>query len=61
MEQVPTRVCRWGGLGVFIPQASAHLLDRAAQFVVEGMTRAGIVAQAAELILDALGLRIGRV
>jgi len=61
MEEVPSKARRWGVLGVFIPQASAHLLDRAAQFVVEGVTRAGIVAQAAELILDALGLRIGRV
>jgi hypothetical protein len=61
MEPVPTRARRWGILGVFIPHASAHLLDRAAQFVVEGATRASIVAQAAELIPDALGLRIGRV
>jgi hypothetical protein len=59
MEPVPSRACRWGVL--FIVQASAHLLDRAAQFVVEGATRASIVAQAAELIPDALGLRIGRV
>jgi hypothetical protein len=61
MEFVPSRARRWGVLGVFIPQASAHLLDRAAQLVVEGATRVGIVAQAAELILDALGLGIGRV
>jgi hypothetical protein len=61
MKPVPTRVCRWGILGVFIPQASAHLLNRAAQFVVEGVTRASIVAQVAELLPDALGLRIGRV
>jgi hypothetical protein len=60
-EEVPSGECRWGVLGVFIPLACAHLLDRAAHFVVEGLTRAGIVAQAAELILDALGLRIGRV
>ena len=46
---------------MFIRQASAHPLDRAAQFVIKGATRASIVAQAAELILDALGLRIGRV
>jgi hypothetical protein len=59
MEPVPTRARRWGVL--FIPQASAHLLDRSAQFIVEGATRAGIVAQAAELVPDALGLRIGRV
>jgi hypothetical protein len=61
MEPVPTRARRWGVLGVFVPHASAHLLDGAAQFVVEGATRAGIVAQAAELVPDALGLRIGRV
>jgi len=61
MKPVPSRAGRWGLLGVFIPQARAHLLDRAAQFVVEGAARAGIVAQAAELILDALGLRIGKV
>jgi hypothetical protein len=61
MEQVPTRACRWGVLGVFTPQASANLLDRAAQFVVEGLARAGILPQTAELILDALGLRIRRV
>jgi hypothetical protein len=61
MEFVPSRACRWRVLGVFIRHASAHLLDRAAHFVVEGLTRAGIVAQAAELILDALRLRIGRV
>jgi hypothetical protein len=61
MEQVPSRGSRWGFLQVYIPQAGAHLLDRAAQFVVEGATRAGIVAQAAHLILNALGLRIGRV
>jgi hypothetical protein len=61
MEEVPSRARRWGVLGVFIPLARAHLLDRATQFIVEGLTRAGIVAQVAELILDALGLRIGRV
>jgi hypothetical protein len=37
------------------------MLDRAAQLVVEGATRADIVAQAAELILDALGFRVRRV
>jgi hypothetical protein len=60
MEVMPSRACRWGGLGVFIPQARAHLLDRTPQFVVKGATCARIVAQAAELILDALGLRVGR-
>jgi hypothetical protein len=58
MEPVPSRAWRWVVLGVFIPLASAHLLDRAAQFVVEGATRPGIVAQAVELIPDALGFRL---
>ena len=61
LEQVKPGPTMAGFLRVFIPHAGAHLLDRAAQVVVEGATRAGIVAQAAELILDALGLRIRRV
>jgi hypothetical protein len=50
----------WRGrvLRIFIPQAGAYLLDRAAQFVVEGATRPGIVAQAVEFIPDALGFGI---
>lgn len=40
---------------VFIPPAGAHLLDRPAQFVVEGATCPGIVAQTAEVISDTLG------
>jgi hypothetical protein len=51
-------VCRGEILGVLIPLASPHLLDRPAQFVVEGATRLGIVAEAIELDLDALGFRI---
>jgi hypothetical protein len=43
---------------VFSPAAGAHLLDRAAQFVVEGATRSSIVTQAVEFIPDALGFRI---
>jgi DNA-binding transcriptional LysR family regulator len=38
----------------FLPLASAHLLDRAPQFVVESATRHGIVAQALECNSDAL-------
>jgi hypothetical protein len=45
-------------LRVFIRQAGAHPVDRAAQFVVEGATRPGIVAQAVQFIPDALGFRI---
>jgi hypothetical protein len=45
-------------LRVFSPAAGAYLLDRAAQFVVEGATRPGIVAQAVEFIPEALGFRI---
>jgi hypothetical protein len=51
-------VWRGRALQVFIPQASAHPLDRAAQFVVEDATRPGIVAQAVQFIPDALGFRI---
>jgi hypothetical protein len=40
-----------------LPLASAHPLDRASQFVVEGATHPGIVAQAVEFIPDALGFR----
>jgi hypothetical protein len=36
----------------------AHLLDRPAQFIVEGAARPGIVAQAVEFIPDPLGFRI---
>jgi hypothetical protein len=46
---------------VLIPHASANALYRAAQVVVEGAPRTGILAQARELIPDALGLRIRRV
>jgi hypothetical protein len=53
-----SRVWRGRVLRVFIPAAGAHLLDRAAQFVVEGATSPGIVAQAVEFIPDALGFRI---
>jgi hypothetical protein len=53
-----SRVGRGRVLRVFIPQASAHPLDRAVQLVVEGATRPGIVAQAVEFIPDALGFRI---
>jgi hypothetical protein len=50
----------WHGrvLRIFIRQAGAHPLDRAAQFVVEGTTCPGIVAQAVELDQDALGFRL---
>jgi hypothetical protein len=60
MEMAPGRGRRCGVLGVFIPRASAHLVDRAAQFIVEGAPRPGIVAQAVEFILDALGFGIQR-
>jgi len=53
----------WGGkvLRAFIQLAGAHLLDCAAKFVVEGTTRAGIVAEAVKLDPDAPGFRIWRV
>jgi hypothetical protein len=45
-------------LRVFIVLAGAHLLDCAAQFVVEGATRPSVIAQAVELDSDALGFGI---
>jgi hypothetical protein len=53
----------WRGtvLRVFIAAAGAHVLNHAAQFIVEGAARPGIVAQAVEFIPDPLGFRIRRV
>jgi hypothetical protein len=50
----------WRGrvLRVFVRQAGAHPLDRTAEFVIEGATRPGVVAQAVEFIPDAPGFRI---
>jgi hypothetical protein len=51
-------VWRGRALRVFSPAAGAYLLDRAAQLVVEGATRSGIVAQPVEFIPEALGFGI---
>jgi hypothetical protein len=53
-----SRVRRGRVLRVFSPAAGAYLLDRAAQLVVEGATRSGIVAQPVEFIPEALGFGI---